>query len=346
MNKLIAFRSKNGNISFLAEKRTLFVLVVFVLLTVAFGVISIGMGSKYIDPVETFNTILGHGTAQNVLVLETLRLPRVIVAVLVGAALGISGGIMQGIIRNPLASPDIMGITGGAALAAVAFITYFSGTISMKWLPVAAFIGAGCISILIYGLAWKKGVTSIRLVLIGIGIAAAVGSLTTLMIVFSPINAASQAYIWMTGSIYATTWSQVYALLPWVIVFIPLALIFSRTANIQELGDDIAKGLGSPVQRHRFVLLLISVALAGSAVAIAGTIGFIGLIAPHIARKLVGPAFGSFLPVAALTGSLILLISDTAARTAFLPLDIPAGVFTAGIGAPFFIYLLYRNRNT
>lgn len=201
------------------------------------------------------------------------------------------------------------------------------------------------VSIIMYVLAWNRGVTSTRLVLIGIGVAATTSAMTMLMIILSPITAASRAYIWLTGSIYGASWEHVYALLPWVMVFIPLAIVFSRNLNVQELGDEIAKGVGNPVQFHRSILLFISVALAGSAVAVAGAIGFIGLIAPHIARKLVGSVYGGLIPVAALIGSLLLLIADTIARTAFLPLDIPAGVFTASVGAPFFIYLLYKNRN-
>ncbi|MGG1597296.1 FecCD family ABC transporter permease [Paenibacillus naphthalenovorans] len=345
MKRLVVFRSKTGHFSFLVQKKTMIVLSVLTLLLLFVLMMSIGLGNKGTSLADVYKTILGQGTAVNLLIIGTLRLPRIILAVLVGAALGVSGSILQGIIRNPLASPDIVGITGGATFAAVAFITYFAGTVSIQWLPVAAFLGAGLVSIVIYLLAWNKGVTPTRLVLIGIGISAVTSSLTMLMIVLSPIKAAGQAYIWLTGSIYGASWDNVYALLPWLIIFIPLALIYSRHINVQELGDDIAMVLGAPVQHHRLMLLFISVALAGSAVAVAGAIGFIGLIAPHIARKLVGASFGGLIPVAALIGSLMLLIADTFGRTAFLPLDIPAGVFTAGVGAPFFIYLLYRNRN-
>jgi iron complex transport system permease protein len=186
-------------------------------------------------------------------------------------------------------------------------------------------------------------VTSTRLVLIGIGVQATMSALTMLMIILSPITAAIRAYIWLTGSLYGTSWENVYTLLPWVTVLIPLAILYARTLNVQVLGDDVAKGVGAPVQLHRFLLLFISAALAGSAVA--GAIGFIGLIAPHIARKLVGPSHGGCIPVAALVGGLMLLVADTIARTAFHPLDIPAGVFTAGVGAPFFLYMLLKNRN-
>ncbi|MDL4842145.1 FecCD family ABC transporter permease [Aquibacillus rhizosphaerae] len=345
MNKRITFRSNRGYYSFLVEKKTLTVLTMLFVLTGIFLVISVGVGSTIISPIEAMKTLFGYGFDQHTMIIVDLRLPRVTIAILVGAAMAISGGILQGVIRNPLASPDIIGISGGAAFAAVTFITYFSETLSIKWLPLAAFLGALSISIIIYSLAWKKGVTPIRLVLVGIGISTITSSLTTLMIVLSPYSAASQAYIWLTGSIYGSSWEDVIALLPWLIIFIPLAFICGRSINVQELGDDMARSLGSHVQLHRGILVIISVALAGSAVSIGGAIGFVGLIAPHIARKIVGSSFGSLLPVAALIGSLIVILADTVARTAFLPLDIPAGVFTAGIGAPFFIYLLYRNKN-
>jgi len=345
MSRLITIRSKSGFFSFLVQKRAVIVLIVLFILAIALSLFSIALGNNGLSFADVWMTLIGQGTEGNALVIGTLRLPRVIVAVLVGAALSVSGAILQGLIRNPLASPDMIGITNGAALAAVTFITYFAGTVSIEWLPAAAFVGAGLISIVIYLLAWSKGVTSTRLVLIGIGISATASSLTMLMIILSPMNSASQAFTWLTGSIYGASWDNVYALLPWVIIFLPVALIYARNVNVQELGDEMAQGLGASVQLHRGLLLLICVALAGSAVAIAGAIGFIGLIAPHIARKLVGPSFDALLPVSALIGSLMLMGADMVARTAFQPMDIPAGVFTAGVGAPFFIYLLYRNRN-
>ncbi|WP_134683367.1 FecCD family ABC transporter permease [Brevibacillus migulae] len=345
MSRLITIRSKTGFFSFLVQKRAVLVLAVLFVFTLALFLFSMALGNNGLSFADVWTTLIGQGTEANALVIGTLRLPRVIVAVLVGAALSVSGAILQGLIRNPLASPDMIGITNGAALAAVTFITYFAGTVSIQWLPAAAFVGAGLISIVIYLLAWSKGVTSTRLVLIGIGISATASSLTMLMIILSPMSSASQAFTWLTGSIYGASWDNVYALLPWMIIFLPAAMIYARNVNVQELGDEMAQGLGASVQLHRGLLLLVCVALAGSAVAVAGAIGFIGLIAPHIARKLVGPSFDTLLPVAALIGSLMLMAADMVARTAFQPMDIPAGVFTAGVGAPFFIYLLYRNRN-
>lgn len=334
-----------GGISFLLDRKTVLIIAVLLLMMLITMITAAGLGEYKLSPAGVWNTLIGNGSEEETLVLYTLRLPRIIVSVLVGASLAVAGAILQGLVRNPLASPDIVGITGGASVAAVTFITFFSESISIRWLPLATLVGAGLVSLLIYALAWQRGVTPVRLVLIGIGIAAAMSALTTLMLVTSSIYSASQAYVWLTGSIYGTSWENVATILPWFIVFLPLAVLFARSVNVQQLGDDIATGVGNPLERHRLLLLMISVALAGSAVAVAGAIGFVGLIAPHMARSLVGASFGGVLPVSAVIGALLVLIADTVARTLFLPLDIPAGVFTAGVGAPFFIYLLYRNRN-
>ncbi|MFC5470624.1 FecCD family ABC transporter permease [Cohnella suwonensis] len=333
-------------ISFLLHKRTIKLTIWLAIACFAAFLLSTALGDMRIHPFDVVRAIFGSGTEEQTIVVRTLRLPRIIAAFLVGASLASAGAILQGIIRNPLASPDIIGITSGASVAAVAFISYFAGTVSISWLPVAAMIGAGMTSIVIYLLAWKKGVTALRLVLIGIGMNFLLASMTKVMLVMNPIYTSAQAYVWLTGTVYGTDWSIVRMIVPWVCVFIPLAFALSRNMNVLQLGDDIASGAGSAVQRQRFVLLMISVALAGAAVSVGGAISFVGLIAPHMTRKLIGPSFGGLLPVSALIGGLMVVVADTVARTAFLPYDIPVGVFTAGIGAPFFIYLLYRNRNS
>lgn len=208
-------------------------------------------------------------------------------------------------IRNPLASPDVIGITGGAAAVAVGFVTLLGGAVSIKLLPAFAVAGALVTSMVIYALAWKAGVAPIRLVLIGIGISAITSAGTTFMLIISPFYTAGQAYIWLTGSVYGASWTDVYTIIPVILLVVPLALWLARSLNAQEFGDDLATGLGVTVERHRFALLLCSVLLAGFAVAVAGTLGFAGLIAPHIARKLAGRMFGSLLLVSALTGALL-----------------------------------------
>jgi iron complex transport system permease protein len=311
-------------------------------------VICVGLGSKMISPFNVIRAFFGTADSADSMIIFSLRMPRVLIAVMVGSALAVSGALLQGIVRNPLTSPDIIGITGGASLGTVIFILYFSH-VSIRFMPLSAVIGAFATALLIYIFAYRKGITPLRLVLIGIGMATALTALTYMLILtasFTPTAVAVKAFTFMTGSIYGVSWERdVATLLPWIVVLLPIALIFARHLNVQELGDEIATSVGSSVQVKRTILLIISVALAGAAVAIGGAINFIGLMAPHIARKLVGPSYGGVIPVSALIGSLVLLLSDLIARIAFIPLDIPAGVFTAAIGAPFFIYLLYRHRN-
>jgi iron complex transport system permease protein len=344
MKKYVSFRSEKVPVSFLVDKNTLFLTLVFAILMFLVLVISIGMGTLKIHPIDVLKVLIGMGTERDALFIEKFRLPRALTALLVGASLAVAGAILQGLIQNPLASPDVIGITGGASAAAVAFIVLFE-SVSITWLPVAAFLGATLITFLIYGLAWKKGVTPLRFVLIGVGIDAAMHALTTLLLVISPTQHAAKAKIWLTGSVYGTNWDDVSTLFIWMLVLFPFTFVYARTINVQQLGDEIATGVGSPVQRHRFFLLLISAGLAGAAIAIGGAMTFVGLLAPHIARKLVGPSFGGLLPITALIGALMVMLADLIARTAFLPLDLPAGIFTSLIGAPFFMYLLYKNRN-
>jgi len=284
------------------------------------------------------------------MIVESFRMPRIIISVLVGMSLAVAGAILQVILRNPIASPDVTGIIGGASVAVVLFLALFSNDsnaliVSIHWLPVAAFIGATIVAILLYILAWKNGLSPFRLVLIGIGLWALTKSLTNLFMIIGPIHLASQATIWITGSVYGANWSNVQILAPITIVLLLITFIMTRHLNIMELGDDIAVSVGTKLEKKRFILLLLTTALTGSAVAFAGGVGFIGLMAPHIARKLIGSSFGSLLPISALVGAILVLIADTIGRTAFLPTEVPAGVFTAVIGAPYFIYLLYKQRN-
>jgi len=326
-------------------------IVLLMVLTMLAVIISTGIGDMQIAPWKVVSVFFGGGSSIDQLVVTSFRLPRILIALLAGMALAVAGGILQGMIRNPLASPDIIGVTGGAGAAVVAFLTIFSNKdntlmVSIKWLPVAAFIGAAVIAFLVYFLAWKKGVSPVRLVLIGIGISALTQACTTLLMIMGPIYRASQANIWITGTVNGSDWQDVWILLPWSIIFIFLSFMITRQLNIQELGEEVATSAGANVQRQRFILLLMSTALVGGAVAFAGGIGFVGLMAPHMARRLVGSSFGALLPVAALLGGLLVMLADLIGRTLFLPLEVPAGVFTAAIGAPYFIYLLFKTRHS
>jgi iron complex transport system permease protein len=350
MSKYKNIRLLNGRLSFLIDRKASITFGVLVLAAFIIFVISTGTGEMKISPLTVVKVFFGGGPEMETLIIKSFRLPRIIVALMVGVSLAVAGGILQGMIRNPLASPDVLGITGGASVAVVAFLAVFSDksnalTVSIAWLPFAAFLGAGIVAFLVYFLAWKNGVSPIRLVLIGIGISTLMQALTTLMMIMGPIYQASQANIWITGTVYGSSWKNVATLVPWTVIFLIIALVAARTINIQELGDEVATGLGGKVQKQRFTLLMISTALIGSSVAFAGGIGFVGLMAPHMARRLVGSSFGALLPAAALIGGILVMVADLIGRTLFSPLEIPAGVFTAGIGAPYFIYLLFKTRN-
>lgn len=344
MNKYILVRNKL--LSIMVYKQFIGVLACLLLLTVCLFIVSLGFGSVAIHPVDVVKTLMGQGSETHDVIVRSLRLPRVIVSVLAGAALAVSGAILQGVTRNPLSSPDSIGITSGATLGAVIFFYYWADQASFQWIPFVAMIGAFAAIFLIYLMAWKSGVSPLRVILIGTSMATLLNAFTYMLLISAPFILANKSLTFMTGSVYGVSWKQdVSILLPWVAILLPIAFLLSRNLNVQELGEEVATSVGSSVQKQRVVLLIVSVALAGVAVAIAGAISFIGLMAPHLARKLVGPSYGGVLPISACLGACILLAADLTARTAFAPLDIPAGVFTAAIGAPYFIFMLYRNRN-
>ena len=342
--KYWTFRILKEKVSFQITKRWLQVFSIGSLSLIALFLLSLSAGSNWVSPSQVFMQLINM-TDEHTFVIETLRLPRTLLAVLVGSALGISGLILQSIVRNPLASPDIIGITSGASFGAVLFISLGTGVVSMSLLPFAAISGGLITATIIYLLSWNKGVTPIRLVLIGIGISAILKSGVTFLLVYSDTYIASKAYIWLTGSLYATTWNDLTSLSMWLLIPLPILIILGNSMNVTELGDDVAISMGIKLQWQRLIFLCCAVILAATSAAYVGGIEFVGLMAPHMARSLVGRSFLGLIPITAIIGALLVVVADLIARTMFLPLDIPAGVFTAAIGAPFFIYLLYRNRN-
>lgn len=327
----------------------------FIATVVVFSVVAIvmmlsaGSGEFPLTPSKVVAALFGYGDEFDRTIVVDFRLPRIMMALFVGMALAVSGAILQGITKNPLASPDLIGVTAGASFAVVLFLTLFSDennalTVSIQWLPLFAFLGATITALVVFLLSWKNGIAPFRLLLIGIAVAAFMQAGTTVWILMGPIYQASQATIWTTGSIYGANWSQVYVIMPWALLLIAISLLMRRQMNILELGDDIATGVGSRVQRNRVLLLLLSTGLTGVAVAFAGGIGFVGLLAPHIARRIVGPKFQSMVLFSAGIGALLVLIADWIARVAFAPVEVPAGVWTAAVGAPYFIFLLITER--
>ncbi|MBA4542123.1 MULTISPECIES: iron ABC transporter permease [Thermoactinomyces] len=323
----------------------LFLLAAFAFLVM---VLSVGVGQVQLSPLDVIRVFLGIGSKFDQLIVETFRLPRILLALIAGASLAVSGAFLQAVIRNPLASPDMVGVTGGASVGAVTVITFFSDrstnlSVSLFWVPAASFIGAAVIVGLLLFFSWGK-ISPFRLVLLGIGFTLATQAATNFIILIGPPFSALQAKTWLTGSIYGSNWNQVAVLLPWLALLLPLAFVFSRHLNVSQMGDSLATALGARPSLQRLLVLLIATALAGAAVSFVGTIGFVGLIAPHAARKLVGAAYGLLLPASALLGAIMVMGADLLGRTLFAPLEVPAGVLIAVIGAPYFLFLLYWSR--
>ncbi|NEQ82406.1 MAG: iron ABC transporter permease [Moorea sp. SIO2I5] len=341
----LVIRSNQFPISFRLNRRVPGLLLILVILTLVTLIISVSYGEYSIPLLDVVRTVLGLQTNNTdyAFIVNTLRLPRTLVALLVGVALAIAGTITQGILRNPLAAPGIIGINAGAALAAVTLIIV-APNISVSVLPIAAFMGGLTVFMLIYLLAWNGGSSPIRLVLVGIGFSLMTTAITNILVTFGNINRVSQALVWLAGSVYGRSWNEVNTLLPWVIMLIPVAIVMARDLNVLNLGDDIARGVGSPLEWRRGLLLVTSVALAGAAVATAGTVGFVGFIAPHIARRLVGPSHEGLLLTAAMTGGLLVVVADLIGRSLFAPIELPCGLITSAIGAPYFLYLLIQKR--
>jgi iron complex transport system permease protein len=338
-------RPKVLPISFHLNRRVPGILLILTVVTVVAMIFSVGYGEYPISPIDVVKTLLGLPTANAdyTFIINILRLPRTIAAFLVGVGLAIAGTITQGITRNPLAAPEIIGVNAGATLAAVSLLVLLPNA-PVSLLPFAAFVGALTVALLIYLLAWQGGSSPIRLILVGIGFDLIVSALIEIMITFGDIDTVSQALVWLAGSVYGRTWSQVMALIPWIIIFGAIALLLTRELNTLNLGDEVARGLGSQVEWQRGLLLLTSVALAGASVATAGAVGFVGLMSPHLGRQLVGASHEGLLPVSAIIGGMLVVIADLLGRVIFAPLELPCGIVTAAIGAPYFVYLLINNR--
>ena len=334
------------------KERNLFkpMLIISILLTVVVFFISINAGYMKIPLGEVIHTLLGNGTPQNNLTIFEFRLPRIVMAILVGMGIAVSGAILQGLSQNPLADPGIIGINSGAGFAVVLYMFFFQGTtfltgwVSIFIMPFTALLGAFLAAFLIYLLSWKNGkVTPVRLLLVGIGINAAfMAGLVIFQMKMEP-NDFMKTIVWLSGTIWGTNWNFVWALLPWLFILIPITFYKSRILDVMGLGDQIAIGVGLHIEKERRLLLLISVALAGACVSVGGGITFLGLIAPHIARKLVGPRHARLLPMTAVLGGLLLLSADTIGRVIMAPMELPVGIIVSILGAPYFIYLLVRN---
>lgn len=343
MNRQWVVRSQSDRFSVRASTRLLATGTGLSLLLLASALFSLSVGSYPTQPGDLINLVFGAVDDPGLeLIFHEIRMPRVLMGILVGASLGIAGLVLQGMVGNPLASPDVIGISHGAAAAAVLALWLTGSAGDTPWMVPAAMAGALLVAVVLVALVWRVGIRPARLVLIGIGLAAGLSALTTLLLVLSPDATAMTAYVWLTGSLYAARWNEVWQLAPITIAAVAVILLNARHLDLHSLGADMAQGLGSRITRMRLLFLLAAVILTGSAVAYAGALGFVGLIAPHLARQLVRAGHAGMVWLSGLTGALLLVWADVIGRTLFLPRDMPAGIFIAGLGAPFLLYLLYR----
>ena len=333
-------------------KRRRLVLVTLVSLIVVAGLALIGIvvGSSTLTLVDVARTLGGAGTPGQELIVVELRLPRVVAGLLVGFALGLAGSLMQSFARNPLATPDIIGVTSGASLGAVAAIVLAGGSYSVGaallslGLPAAALVGALVMSAIVYGLSWRGGIDSYRLILIGIGATATLTGITSYLISRAQITDAAAAAQWLVGSLSGVSWSSVWPVLAAVLIVTPIALLQSANLEVTQLGDDISTGLGVALQRHRLLIIVCAVLLTAAAVSASGPIEFVAFVAPQIARRLARTARPPLL-ASGLLGAVIVLGADALTR-GVLPGEIPVGIITAIVGAPYLIWLLTRRKET
>lgn len=324
--------------------RLMYILMIVLLLASIIAGISLGpsaVGIKQIIP-----TLFGNGSFKEEFILFSIRMPRVFVLTLAGMALALSGAILQTLTKNDLADPGIIGINAGAGVAITVFYLFVdAGSKYYAYqLPIVGFLGAIITAGLIFFFTTDKqnGIQPVKLVLMGVGIASALSGLMVIMISGAKNEDVQFITKWLSGNIWGADWPFILALLPWLIVAIPILLWKQKSMNLLVLDETVAKGLGVSINRDRILLLVIAVALAGSAVSVVGSISFIGLIAPHIAKQLVGSKHQNFLLLSPIIGAAILVFADTIGRIIYTE-TIPAGIIVAIIGAPYFLYLLRKS---
>lgn len=333
---------RSGAVSTRIDARVVTVLALTAVATLAAFTAEIARGEFPLPVTDVLGALVGSGDEATHFVVVDLRLPRALAAVLAGAALGIAGAIFQELSRNALVAPDIIGVSTGASLAAISLIVFgdTSGAISV---PMAAFAGAAATGAALYLLAWREGVQGYRLVLVGVGLAAMLQAGISYVLTRGQILEVQQAYTWMVGSLNGRGWEHVWPLAATLAVLVPVALVLGRQLSALQLGDDVARALGVAVERSRLALLAVAITLVAVAVSAVGPVAFVAFVAPHLARRLgrsVAPA--AVLPLAGACGAFIVVGSDVVGRELFAPTEIPVGLITAILAAPYFLALLRR----
>ncbi len=333
------------------KRRFPIVLITSLILLFVTVVISLQLGSYRIGFLDTVKTLFGQGEYMHNTVIFDLRLPRIAIALAVGVALSTAGCILQSVTKNALADPGIIGINAGASLAVVLLIysggaVYYDevSTLNMFLMPFVAIIGALLSSLAIYLLSYEKKVSPYRLILNGIGVNAGLSAFITFYQLNMSQGDYNQALVWTSGSLWRSSMGFFYIVAPITAILFFVAMYKSKTLDVMDLGDDLATGLGIQVEKERRRLLVIAVVISAVATSVAGNISFLGLLSPHIARKLVGPVHRRLIPVAAIISMMIILIADGVSRTMFSPMEIPVGITISVIGVPYFIYLMLTSK--
>lgn len=288
---------------------------------------------------ELWEGVLLGVQSENYRIVYLIRMPRVFCGILAGTNLALAGCILQGILRNPLADPGIIGVTAGAGLFAMAVMIILPEMSHL--VPLSAFAGAMLAVGIVFALSWERGVQPLRMILAGVAVAAFFGGAQTALMVFYSDRIQS-AISWLAGGFQGASWSHVSMILPYTLLGLAAVFFISRWLNALQLGEDTARSIGLPVERIRFLLLILAALLAASAVSVAGMLGFVGLVVPHMVRLVTGSDFDYLLPCSAIWGAAFVSLTDSAARLALSPVEVPVGVFMSFLGAPFFLYLLKK----
>lgn len=339
----LVFRSADNRISIRSASALPLAVAILCLCLCCLGLLSLSWGSYPLEFAQIWQTLITpHSGETETTILWELRLPRFVAAALVGCMLGLSGAILQGVTRNGLADPSLVGISQGASLLVVSLIVMWP-TAPVELRPIAGFVGALLTATLVQWVAAGKTTTaSLRFVLVGIGVSATISAGTNAMLTYGQINQASAALAWLAGSVHTVSWRDCTVLAAGFALLLPGVIWASRPLAAMRFGPEIAIGLGLNLRRYRNLLVLTAVALAALSVSIVGPLGFIGLIAPHFARRLVRCGVGGQLIATALVGSALVTLADLLGRTAFAPIQLPAGLISAAIGAPVFILLIFK----
>ncbi len=318
------------------------------------SLLSLTLGALPIDVKDVVLSLLGQQEDfQTALVINEIRLPRLLLGIVVGAGLAIGGAAMQGLFRNPLADPGLVGVSSGAALAAIIVIV-LGGNYLSQWvvfwgyfaLPLAAFAGGGLVTWLIYQIATKDGRTDVGLMLLtGIAINAIAGAVTGLLVYFATDEELRTLTFWSMGSIASASWKDIVISTIPILIAVILLPIFARSLNAFLMGESVSEHMGFNVKQMKFMVVTLTALAVGAAVSVSGVIGFVGLVAPHLVRLLLGPDHRWVLPGSAILGAILVVFSDMLARTVLSPAELPIGIIMSAIGGPFFLWLLIQRRS-